>query len=302
MSFPVRLKSRHRRGFTLVELLVSLALLSIMGVVLAECFTQAATVVSYGRAYGDIYRSGQVVMRRLARDVSGIKTEGGYLFLGLTAFDTNGDNVVEELRGELVNYGDTGVVTLPGFLVKGLPMNELAPGSSVLVFYAATSDLHAGGTVFYALMKNGDLIRGVDSVNRHASTIDFRDSILVPNPPGPPTPLRDAYILATNVLSFRAHYLPRYDRDDNGVLGNEGDWVAAWHPSPGSVNWVTYYPGVVNYIPGSPPAVDPDAFTVAPRAVRADLVITNDRHTLKEENTGDDGVSFQTIAWVPPAP
>jgi len=348
-----------RTGFTLVELLVSMGLLVIMGAVLAEVFTSAAQVAIEGRAYGDIYRAGRVVTRRVTRDLSGLKTEGGYLFLSLVAYDNDNDGWVEELRGGTRDYGDLAdpLPPAPEFLVKGLPKvdidangdgipdpsdgvppaetpdgvldhYDLVPGSSVLVFYAATSDVHAGGTVFYALtrgqqvIRNGeiwlddagrlDLIRGVDPVNTNAATIDFQNAIIVAEqpPPLPPVRNREAYVLATNVLSFKAHCLPRYDRDNDGQLGNTGDpgnpadtgdWVLAWHPTGppgGAVDWAAYYGGQVAYNPGDLAGTK----TVAPRAVQIDLVITNDRRTFKDEQNGNDGVGFHTEIWVPAAP
>lgn len=80
-SFPPHSSRSRQAGFTLVEMLIVMALFSIMLVVVTQVFTTAVGVQNESKASSAVTRDGRYIMERLEYDVAratAIATPSGY--------------------------------------------------------------------------------------------------------------------------------------------------------------------------------------------------------------------------------
>ena len=206
-------RRRTRRGFTLVELLVAIALGSIMLTIVAKIFSQSSKVFSQSDAYIEIYQSARAFFDRFERDVNGI--------VPVRAWNTTG--TARELRG-VVGYNN--IATNPGSDLNGFTDNEA--NQDVVGMLCGGANVHDRPLcwVMYYMNTDGELIRMQES---DATQIEGDN---LPAPSASDT----AGVMALNVLNFQVQY---FDWQESATPV----WQNSWCTTGAAANYTqTYLP------------------------------------------------------------
>jgi len=196
-----RPRRRALRAFTLVELLVAIALGSIMLTIVAKIFSQSSKVFSESDAYIEIYQSARAIFDRFEQDVNAI--------VPIHAWHTA--STARQLRG-VVGYDD--IATNAGDLV-GFD-NEDDQDQDAIGMLCGGANVYDRPLcwVFYYVNTDGELIRMQEA---------DADQIEGDNLPAPSAADR-AGVMALHVLNFQVQY---YDWQESGAPVWQDSWCVA---------------------------------------------------------------------------
>ncbi len=259
--------SGRNRGFTIIEMVVTVALLLILAGIMFQVFYQAKETVRIGNARSNIHNSARGILDVLDKDLSGaIINSDGWAFLGF-------ENTV---AGAVSAAGITGTLSTVN-------------NSDTIVFTSsnASYDMAVSRVVFYVLRNDGRLIRAVQTVG--TGYLDYSLAVGASE---------DDYVLAEDVKSINFAYLTNRENRTGGAIPYEDPidpvWTAAWTSRFGNdlVGGQWYLPPIVGSFSAG------EMHDWLPLAVRISLVF-NDSSVDPDDRDETGDISFNHIVYLP---
>jgi len=254
--------SGRNRGYTIIEMVVTVALLLILAGMMFEVFYQAKETVRIGNTRSNIHNSARGVLDVLDKDLSGAGVNpDGWAFLGFE----NGDAAAASAAG------------ITGAL-------STVNNSDTIIFSSsnASFDITVSRVVFYVLKSDGRLIRAVQPIG--TGYLDYSLAVGANE---------DDYILAEGVKSISFAYLT--NRDPVTGLAVSATWTATWTSrfaqDAAGGRWYRALPASGNFTAAQ-------MHDWLPLAVRISLVF-NDSSVDPEDRETSDDISFNHIVYLP---
>jgi prepilin-type N-terminal cleavage/methylation domain-containing protein len=173
----------RRSGFTLVELMVAIVLLTILGAILFEVFYQASRVIRMGNRKSQTYANARAILDIIDRDITGLKL-GPSPTVDQFACVLGVENAGAGLAGPLSNIGIDQTQLEQAFLSDTLILSSIN----------TSMDDRVEAACFYVLLNDGRFVRAV----QHSRELNYTAAI--------GANVND-YVLANDLKAFNVEYL-----------------------------------------------------------------------------------------------